>query len=218
MPAAKPADSFESLRRTMVSNQLRTVAVDDPRVVSALGEVPREQFVPEDRRALAYADLAVPLGGGRALNTPMATARLINAAGIGAGDKVLIVGAATGYAAAVALQLGAHVTALEPDEPLAEALRKNVPQATVVVGDLVTGAPVGAPYDVIVIDGAVEQLAPALVDQLAPSGRLATGIVEGGVTRLAVGRKGGTGFGLVAFADADVVVLPGFARPRAFVF
>jgi protein-L-isoaspartate(D-aspartate) O-methyltransferase len=169
MPAAKPADSFESLRRTMVSNQLRTVAVDDPRVVSALGEVPREQFVPEDRRALAYADLAVPLGGGRALNTPMATARLINAAGIGAGDKVLIVGAATGYAAAVALQLGAHVTALEPDESLAETLRKNVPQATVVVGDLVTGAPAVAPYDVIVIDGAVEQLAPALVDQLAPS-------------------------------------------------
>lgn len=212
------ADRFETLRRTMVSNQLRTVAVDDPRVVSALGEVPREAFVPAERRELAYADLAVPLGNGRALNTPMATARLINAASIDAGDKVLIVGAATGYAAAVALQLGAVVTALESDQVMVAQLGTNVPQANAVHGDLTAGAPAQAPYDAIVIDGAVEQVPQALIDQLAPDGRLATGLVEGGVTRLALGRRGGTGFALAAFADADVVVLPGFARPRAFVF
>jgi protein-L-isoaspartate(D-aspartate) O-methyltransferase len=209
---------FESLRRTMVSNQLRTVAVDDPRVVSALGEVPREDFVPADRRDLAYADLSVPLGHGRALNTPLATARLINAAAIDAGDKVLIVGAATGYAAAVALQLGAHVTALESDDALAATLGSTVPRVRMVTGDLAAGSADGAPYDAIIVDGAVEVLPQALVDQLAPSGRLATGLVEDGVTRLALGRRGGAGFGLVPFADADVVVLPGFARPRAFVF
>jgi protein-L-isoaspartate(D-aspartate) O-methyltransferase len=218
MSAAKPADDFETLRRTMVSNQLRTVAVDDPRVVSALGEVPRENFVPAGRRELAYADLAVPLGGGRALNTPLATARLINVAAIDAGDNVLIVGAATGYAAALALQLGAKVTALECDEALAAQLRVNVPQAQVVTGALADGAPANAPYDAIVIDGAVEHVPQALIGQLAPTGRFATGFVENGVTRLAVGRKGGTGFGLTAFADADVVVLPGFARPRVFAF
>jgi protein-L-isoaspartate(D-aspartate) O-methyltransferase len=208
---------FESLRRTMVSNQLRTVAVDDPRVVSALGAVPREDFVPPARRNLAYADLPVPLGGGRALNTPLATARLINAAAIGSGDKVLIVGAATGYAAAVALQLGGQVTALESDEALAASLGATVPKANTITGDLAAGVPAGAPYDAIIIDGAVEVLPQALIDQLALSGRLATGLVEGGVTRLAVGRRGGSGFGLVPFADADVVILPGFARPRAFV-
>lgn len=218
MSAAKPADDFETLRRTMVSNQLRTVAVDDPRVVSALGEVPRENFVPAERRELAYADLAVPLGGGRALNTPLATARLINAAAIDAGDNVLIVGAATGYAAALALQLGAKVTALDADEGFAAQLRVNVPQAQVVTGALADGALVNAPYDAIVIDGAVEQVPQALIDQLATTGRFATGLVENGVTRLALGRKGGPGFGLTAFADADVVILPGFARSRVFAF
>lgn len=218
MSADGPADPFEALRRTMVLNQLRTVAVDDPRVVAALGDVPREAFVPEARRDIAYADLAVPLGNGRALNTPMATARLINAADIDAGEKILIVGAATGYAAAVALRLGAQVTAVETSESLGDALRANVPQAGIVIGDLAAGAAAAAPFDAIVIDGAIEQVPQALIDQLAPGGRLVTGLVEDGVTRLAVGRRGGSGFGLTAFADADVVVLPGFARPRAFVF
>ncbi len=218
MPAERSADRFEALRRTMVSNQLRTVAVDDPRVVAALGDVPREAFVPAARRDIAYADLAVPLGEGRALNTPMATARLINAANIGFGDRVLIVGAATGYAAAVALRLGGRVTALESGDSLGDMLRANLSEAQVITGDLAQGVPAGAPYDAIVVDGAVEAVPQALIDQLAPDGRLATGLVEDGVTRLAVGRKGGSGFALTAFADADVVVLPGFARPRAFVF
>jgi len=212
------AADFDSLRRTMVSNQLRTVAVDDPRVVAALGVVPREDFVPAARRDLAYADLAVPLGNGRALNTPLATARLINAAAIDPGDKVLIVGAATGYAAALALSLGATVTALESDESLSAEIVKVVPGAHVVTSDLTKGDASNGPYDAIVVDGAVEHVPPALIDQLAPDGRLTTGIVENGVTRLAIGRRGGSGFGLAAFADASVVILPGFARPRLFVF
>jgi len=209
---------FETLRRTMVSNQLRTVAVDDPRVIAVLGVVPRENFVPAERRELAYADLSVPLGDGRALNTPLATARLINAAEIEPGNKVLIVGAATGYAAALAIGLGAQVVALESDESLSSIATKAVPTANVVTGALSQGVASSGPYDAIIIDGAIEHVPQTLIDQLAPSGRFATGIVENGVTRLAVGRRGGSGFGLAAFADASVVILPGFERPRSFVF
>jgi protein-L-isoaspartate(D-aspartate) O-methyltransferase len=204
------ADRFESMRRAMVSNQLRTTAVDDPRVVDAMARVPREDYVPADRRDVAYTDISIPLANGRALNSPMATARLINEAGITASDHVLIVGSATGYAVAVATLLAKSVVGLECDSALATAGD--------VVGPLEAGAADHGPFDVIVIDGAVEEVPSALIDQLAPGGRLATATIENGVTRLAVGRRGGAGFALSAFADADAVVLPGFARPRAFVF
>jgi protein-L-isoaspartate(D-aspartate) O-methyltransferase len=202
-------DRFETMRRAMVSNQLRTTAVDDPRVVDAMARVPRENHVPADRRDVAYTDVAIPLGNGRSLNSPMATARLINEAGITASDKVLIVGSATGYAVAVAKLLAPSVIGLESESALGESD---------VVGPLQDGAPEYAPFDVIVIDGAVEEVPQALIDQLSPGGRLATAIVENGVTRLAVGRRGGAGFALSAFADAEAVILPGFARPRTFVF
>ncbi|MDB5714222.1 MAG: protein-L-isoaspartate O-methyltransferase [Sphingomonadales bacterium] len=201
---------FEIARRAMVSNQLRTTSVDDPRVVDAMARVPREDFVPADRRDIAYTDISIPLANGRALNSPMATARLINEAGVSSGDHVLIIGSATGYACAIARLLAKSVVGLECDPALATA--------DDVVGPLEAGAPDHGPFDVIIIDGAVEEVPAALIDQLAPGGRLATAIVENGVTRLAVGRRGGAGFALSAFADADAVVLPGFARPRAFVF
>jgi protein-L-isoaspartate(D-aspartate) O-methyltransferase len=204
------ADRFETMRRAMVSNQLRTTSVDDPRVVEAMARVPREDFVPVDRRDVAYTDVSIPLGGGRALNSPMATARLLNEAGITANDHVLIVGSATGYAVAISTLLARSVVGLDCDANLAGAGN--------VVGPLEDGCADKGPYDVIVIDGAVEQIPVALIDQLAPGGRLATAIIENGVTRLAVGRRGGSGFALIAFADADAVVLPGFQKPRAFVF
>ncbi|WP_293883606.1 protein-L-isoaspartate O-methyltransferase [Sphingomonas sp.] len=207
---SEPADRFEAARRAMVSNQLRTTAVDDPRVIAAMARVPREDFVPPARRDVAYTDIAIPLVGGRALNTPMATARLINEAGIGSNDRVLIVGSATGYAVAIARLLAKSVVGLECDAALATAGD--------VVGPLEAGAADHGPFDVIIIDGAVEDVPQALIDQLAPGGRLATALVENGVTRLAVGRRGGAGFALTAFADADAVILPGFVRPHAFVF
>jgi protein-L-isoaspartate(D-aspartate) O-methyltransferase len=203
------ADRFELMRRAMVSNQLRTTSVDDPRVVDAMARVPREDFVPADRRDVAYTDIAIPLGNSRALNSPMATARLINEAGIAASDHVLIVGAATGYAVAIAKLLAKSVVGLECDATLG---------TNEVTGPLEAGAADHGPFDVIIIDGAVEEVSQALIDQLASGGRLATGIIESGVTRLAVGRRGGAGFALSAFTDADAVELPGFARPRAFVF
>ncbi|CAN5279095.1 protein-L-isoaspartate O-methyltransferase [soil metagenome] len=203
------ADRFESARRAMVSNQLRTTSVDDPRLIDAMARVPREEFVPTDRRDVAYTDISIPLGNGRALNSPMATARLLNEAGITSNDAVLIVGSATGYAVAVAKLLAKSVVGLDRDSTLGPVD---------VTGPLEQGAPDRGPFDVIIIDGAVEQVPQALVDQLAPGGRIAAATIEHGVTRLAVGRRGGTGFAMSAFADADAVVLPGFSRPHAFVF
>lgn len=212
--------NYEIMRSAMVSNQLRTAAVNDVRVVEALRAVPRERHVPSESAALAYVDRAVPLGGGRALNPPMATGRLLTEAHPQPGDRVLVVGAATGYCAALLAELTASVTALEEDAALvAQARAANTsPRIEHVRGPLAKGWKKGAPYDLIVIDGAVEHVPQALIDQLAPDGRLATAIVDRGVTRLCIGRRAGTAFGLAAFVDAEAVILPGFAQPQGFVF
>lgn len=204
--------NFEQMRRAMVSNQLRTTAVNDPRVVAAMGKVAREDFVPEAQAQLAYLDAAVPLGNGRALPAPMVLGRLLTEARIRPGDRALVIGATTGYSAAVLAELGAQVTAL--DEQGVPAL----PGVTSVAGALDAGWAGGAPYDLILFDGAVEEVPAAIVAQLADGGRIAAGIVENGVTRLAIGRKAGGAFGMISFADAEVPVLPGFARPRDFTF
>ncbi len=212
---------FQAMRRAMVESQLRTNAVNDPRVTAAFEAVAREAYVPAERRTTAYIDRAVPLSAGRAMNPPLATARLIVEAGIDAADKVLIVGAASGYAAAVVAQLAASVVALESDAELvgnAKGLLKGLSNVTVASGDLTKGWTKGAPYDVILVDGAVEELPDAFTRQLAEGGRLAAAIVENGVTRLVIGYKAGDGIGLDRIMDAEAVVLPGFAKPKAFAF
>lgn len=211
---------FEAMRHAMVVSQLRTSAVSDPRVVDAMGDVPREAFVPAAQTALAYRDAPLPLGGGRAINPPLITGRLLVAADIRPTDRVLLVGAAMGYAAAVLARLAGSVVALEEDAALAGAARDAIADAkvTVVEGPLKAGWAEGAPYDVIVIDGAVEEVPEAIAGQLAPGGRLTTGLVDRGVTRLALGRRSEGGFGVVDFADLECVVLPGFAKPKTFQF
>ena len=207
---------FSAMRAAMVSNQLRTNKVSDPRIVAAMKAVARERFVPAERAALAYIDVPIPLANGRALNSPLVTARLIAEAGIEPGEKVLLVGAATGYAAALLAELGAKLTALEVDVSLT-AIGKSVGISSV-TGPLEAGWRKNAPYDVILIDGAVEGIPTAIAAQLADGGRLLTGLVDKGVTRLALGRKSGTGVGLVSFADLEAVRLPGFAPPASFSF
>ncbi|MDJ0277599.1 protein-L-isoaspartate O-methyltransferase [Sphingomonas sp. 2R-10] len=211
---------FDAMRHAMVVSQLRTSAVSDPRVIDAMAEIPREGFVPAAQVDVAYRDAPLPLAGGRAINAPLITGRLLTAAGIRPTDRVLLVGAAMGYAAAVLARLAGSVVAVEEDATLAAAARDAIADATVtlVEGPLTAGAPDGAPYDVIIIDGAVESVPDAIVQQLAPGGRLTTGLVDRGVTRLALGRRSEGGFGLVDFADLDCVVLPGFARPKTFQF
>lgn len=209
--------NFESMRRAMVASQLRTTAVNDPRVIAAMGVVPRERHVPAERAALAYVDTLVPLGGARWLNPPMVTGLLLTEAAPQPEDRALVVGSATGYAAAVLAQLVRSVVALEADS----ALSANAPplaNVEPVEGPLAEGWAAGAPYDLILIDGVIEALPDALIAQLAEGGRLATGLIERGVSRLVVGRRAAGGFGTTAFADAEAAPLPGFAPPPAFRF
>lgn len=219
-PAVR-ADDFTVMRQAMVASQLRTAAVDDPRVVAAIAQVPRETFVPGDAADLAYRDTAIDLGQGRRLNTPLATARLIVAARLLPADRVLLIGAATGYAAAVLAKLTAQVTAVEATPALVAHARTalaDTPNVTLVEGALEHGHPEGAPYDVLVVDGAVEELPMTLVTQLADGGRIVSGLIDKGVYRLASGARRGAAFALAPFADVDSVPLPGFARPRRFTF
>lgn len=218
---AREVPDYGAMRRAMVSSQLRTSAVNDPRVVAAMALVPRERFLPAGVRPLAYRDTAVPLGGARHLNVPIATGRLLTEAYLRPADRVLLIGAATGYAAAVLAGLTAAVVAVEEDPALAAAAREalaGTPGVELVEGPLAEGAPGAGPFDVLVVDGAVEALPPALAEQLVPDARVVTGLADRGLTRLASGRRSGGGFGLSAFADVDCVALPGFARPRGFSF
>jgi protein-L-isoaspartate(D-aspartate) O-methyltransferase len=212
--------AFEQMRRAMVASQLRTTGVNDPRVLAAMGEVPRERFVPGGCRALAYADALVPLRPGRDLNPPMALGRLLTEARPRPGERALVVAAATGYAAALLARLVGSVVAVEEDPDLLALAGETLAGSGVklVEGPLVKGWKRGAPYDLVLIDGAVEDVPDALVGQLAEGGRLAAGIVEAGVSRLAIGRRAGDGFAMAAFADAAAAILPGFAKPRTFTF
>lgn len=212
---------FAALRAAMVASQLRPNAVNDPRIVTVMAQVPREAFLPADVGALAYRDTAVPLGHGRSANVPIATGRLLTEAYLRASDSVLLIGAASGYTAAILSRLVTSVVAVEVDPALAASARSALADrgnVTVIEGPLPAGHAERAPYDVLVIDGAVESIPQSLIDQLAVDGRAVAGIVDHGVTRLASGRRSAGGFGLTDFADIDCVILPGFAAPATFTF
>lgn len=211
---------FDHMRRSMVASQLRTTGVADARVLAAVGEVARERFVPEARAAAAYSDAAVPLGNGRELSPPMATARLLSEAGPRGRERAMVVGAATGYSAALLDKLCASVVAVEEDPALAAFARAALEGTGValVEGPLASGHAQGAPYDLILIDGAVETVPDAIVGQLAEGGRLAAAILDRGVTRLGIGRRVAGGFGFHIFTDAAAAVLPGFVAPKSFSF
>lgn len=212
---------FEQMRHAMVASQLRPNAVNDPRVVAAMAQVPRERFVPSEQASFAYADTAVKVGRGRAINLPIATGRLLTQALVRPEDRVLLIAAAGGYAAALLSVLAHEVVAVESDATLAAFARGALAEydnVTLIEAPLEAGAPELAPYDLLVIDGAVDHLPEDLAAQLALGGRIVTGVVDNSVTRLAAGRRTGGGFGLQDFADCDCVVLPGFSRPRGFRF
>ena len=204
--------NFSTMRTAMVESQLRTSGVDDQRVVMAMARTPREDFVPAERRAMAYVDRSIPLGNGRALNPPLATGRLLQEARVEDGDRVLLIGAATGYSAALLAAMGADVTAVE------EEGGPDFAAAKVVRGPLKDGAREGAPYNLLFIDGAVEEVPASLIEQLADGARVVTGIADSGVTRLCSGRVVGGALGLARLTDMEMVVLPGFAAPERFTF
>jgi len=209
--------NYEQMRQAMVASQLRTTAVNDPRVVAAMGRVARERFVPAAQAPLAYLDTSLPLDNGRAMPSPMVVGRLLTEARVKPTDRALVIGAGSGYSAAVLAELVDSVVALEEDKALADGapLPANVSR---VVGPLVKGWPKGAPFDLVLFDGAVEQIPPAIIDQLAEGGRLAAPVMEERVSRLSIGRKAGGGFGILSFVDAEAPVLPGFVIERGFSF
>src|SRR3569623_809814 len=218
---ATQTERFETIRHARVASQLRTTAVSDARVVAAMALVPREAFLPGEVAARAYRDTAVPLAHGRAQNLPIATGKLLTAAELRADVRVLLIGAAGGYTAAVLNELVAEVVAVESDPTLAGIARAGLagcPGVSLVEGPLEAGHAAGAPYDVLVVDGSVEQLPDALIAQVKVGGRVVAGLADRGITRLAYGRRSEGGFALLPFADIDCVVLPGFARPRSFTF
>jgi len=168
---------FAHARKTMVDNQLRTSAITDRRLLVAMGEVPREKFVPAVRRELAYIDEAQPLNATRKLGAPAPFARLVQLAGIEHTDRVLDVGCATGYSAAVLGHLAAEVVAVEDDAGLAATARKTLAEAGAGNVSVVAGAG-SAPgqFDVIVVEGTVPAVPPGLLDQLKAEGRLVASI------------------------------------------
>jgi protein-L-isoaspartate(D-aspartate) O-methyltransferase len=214
---------FAAARRMMVDGQVRTSDVTDQRIIAAMLELPRERFVPERSAALAYIDRDLGVGDKRFLLKPMVLAKLLQAAEIRMGDRVLDVGCATGYAAAVLARLARSVTALECEAALAPIARGNLAAAgahevEVVTGALPGGWAAGAPYDVILLEGATEIAPQALLAQLKDGGRL-VGVLGRPPASKAVRYTATEGqASAVPVFDASAPVLPGFAAVPAFVF
>lgn len=207
------------MRAAMIDSQLRTNDVTDPGVISAMAAVAREAHVPAALTGVAYMDRAISLGNGRALNAPLVTGRMLVAAAVQPGQRVLLVGSATGYTAACLARLGADVHALEVDADLtATARAASGTDIHWIEGPLTAGAPDAAPFDRIIVEGAIEALPAALADQLADGGRIVAALSDGAVSRLVQGVKVGGTVALRPFADMDVAPLPGFARPAGFQF
>lgn len=218
---------FARARQNMVDGQIRPASVTDWRIIDGMRILPREQFLPEAKRELAYLDIDIdvdPNGAGQHfLLNPIGTARLLQSAEIGEHDHVLVVGCATGYFAALAAKMADRVTATIEDEALAQAARANlarlgIANVTFVVAESDAGAPGSAPFDVILLNGATEREPAKLYDQLKMGGRLVGVFAEGKPQRATIVTRSPHDFGARVLFDASVPVLPGLQREPAFVF
>ena len=212
---------YAQARRTMVDCQVRPSDVTDLRIIAALLDVPREQFVAPSRRAIAYLDLDLPVAEGspRALLKPMVFAKLLQAAEIRETDRVLDVGCTTGYSAAVLAKLAGHVVALEEDPALARVAAENLgAHAAVAGGPLNAGWQADAPYDAILVEGASEVRPDRLLAQLKEGGRLVAVIGSAPLGKATLYRKVSGQITALPLFDAVAPLLPGFAKTLAFVF
>jgi protein-L-isoaspartate(D-aspartate) O-methyltransferase len=217
---------YAQARRTMVDCQIRPADVTQLPIISAMLEVPRERFVPAHLAQLAYVDLDLPLAGPserptRWLLKPQVLAKLVQAAEISPGDRVLDVGCGTGYASAVLARLAQTVVALDQDADLLRQARTELGRegnVELVQGPLAAGWPGAAPYDVIVLNGATEITPEGLLEQLAEGGRM-VGVLGGGQSAKAtLFRRTKGALSEWPIFDAAAPLLPGFAAPAAFVF
>jgi protein-L-isoaspartate(D-aspartate) O-methyltransferase len=219
---------YAAARVNMIESQVRPNGITDRRIISAMERVPREEFVPESRRAVAYVDEDVPLfpvgqaGGDRYLIEAMAFARLLQHATIRPTDRVLMVGAGTGYGAAVVSALAKDVVALESDAVLAAEARRNLAaydNVTLLEGPLEAGASQFQPFDAIVLEGRAGDVPEALVAQLADGGRLLAICGETDMAKAMLYTMTGKTAAAREIFDASVAALPGLARRKpAFVF
>ena len=197
-PSSTVADS-STARRAMIDSQLRVSGVNDTAVLAAISQIPREDYLPAEARGHAYIDRAIPLGQGRALPAPLVQGMMLSEALPRPGERVLVVTAGSTYLAALVGAMGALVDSVD-----AAAVAKAKRSA--------------APYDLVLIDGAIEHLPGALADALAEGGRVVTGLVLRGVTRLASGRKLGDKVQLLPLAEVGIPVLGDFARAKTWSF
>ncbi len=186
-----------SARRAMIDCQLRVSGVNDSAVLRAMGAVEREDFVPPALKANAYVDRALPLGGGAGLAAPLVHGRMLAEAALQPGEKVLIV-SDSGYLAALVTAMGGEGTLISPADAAAKKNR--------------------GPYSLILIDGAAEVLPGTIAAMLANDGRVITGVVTRGITRLAAGRKSGNGVALMNLAEIGMPVLAAFAAAKSWSF
>jgi protein-L-isoaspartate(D-aspartate) O-methyltransferase len=220
---------FAKARRMMVDSQLRTFDVNDQAVLAAFDEVPREDFVPSGREGLAYMDQDLPVGQGadaherRFMLAPMVLARMIQALDAAPGAKVLDVACGLGYSSAVLARLGCSVVALEASEALAEDARRRlgrrgITDVRVVTGRLERGYPEAAPYDAVLVNGAVETRPEGLLRQLGDSGRLVCVEGRGRAARATLYVRAGEAYGARPLFDAAAPSLSGFRAEPGFVF
>ena len=214
---------FEQARFNMVEQQIRTWDVLDPAVLELLGTLPREQFVPEGRRELAFADVDLPVGHGEVMLAPKLQARILQEVMVVPTDRILEIGTGTGYLTALLAKLGATVTSVEIHEDLAAGARARlaalgIDNAKVETGDAARGW-AGGPYDVIVITGSLPILPDTFQKQLKPGGRLFAIVGERPVmsARLIV-REGETAFAAVTLFETVVDPLRNAQQPARFVF
>lgn len=219
---------FTTARLNMIESQVRPNGITDRRIIAAMEAIPRERFVPGSRSALAYVDEDVPLeaadsaNGPRALIEAMAFARMLQHATIRPGDKALVVGAGTGYGAAVIAAMADKVVALESDPALAAAARTNLAGFSNVIlvdGPLEDGVSAEQPFDVIVLEGRVEEVPQSLLGQLAEGGRLVAVVGTPVVAKACVFTRSDAVFATRQVFDASITALPGFRKKTpAFVF
>lgn len=195
----RPAAGYEAARKAMIDSQLRTSGVNDHDVLARMAAVPREDFVPAGAKGFAYMDRAIPLEGGRFLAPPLVQGMLLQEARPERTDKALLVDGGSGY--------------------LAELLRPLVGSLEVISPEVAAAAPAEqGDFSLMVIDGAIEQFPDSLARRLAADGRVVTGWIHEGITRLAAGRMAAGEVALLPLAEIGIPALPEFARPKGWSF
>ena len=216
--------AYPAQRRMMVECQVRTFDVTDHAILDAMLTIPREAFVDPKVAPLAYADRSLPsVGGKRQMLPPMVLARMLQAAEVRRSDKVLDVAGGSGYSAAILARLSDRVAALESDEMVGVAARTELAVGSptridCVSGPLQEGHAAGAPFDVIVVNGAVEEMSAQLLAQLSDGGRLIAIDAGHGAPRAVRYERVGADISVRPLFDASAHILEGFSRVPAFVF